>query len=209
MQVEYILDRDIYDESIMTFAKKEYVVDVGAGTPFNKRLKKYQQIFLGHYYSLDIRYHPDLDIIADAQNLPLKSSSIDSIICSDLIHLVSEPKKVVDQIHNVLKKDGIAFFSIPFLVPYHGKPNGNDYYRFTKDSIIYMLKDFRKIKIQPQGGYLEATLNFLTGFKFHYGFWEKCIEYLCKVLEKIILIFTGKKINRLLNPIGFNVFAIK
>lgn len=208
MQIEYVLDRDIYEESIKILAKKECVVDIGAGAPFNKKLKKYQQMFLGRYYSLDVRYHSDLDIIADAQNLPIKPFSIDGIICANLIYLVPEPRKVVNQIYEVLKEDGMAFFSIPFLFPYHGKSNENDYYRFTKDGIIYIFRDFRKIKIQPIGSYLDVTLNFLTGFKFRYGFLTKYIEYLSKILEKITLIFRGK-INRLSNPLGFNVLAIK
>lgn len=209
MQIEYVLDRDIFEESIRALAKQKCVFDVGAGMPFNKRLKRYQQIFLGRYYSLDTHYHPDLDVVADAQNLPLKPSSIDGVICCGLIHLVPEPRKVINQIYEVLREGGMAFFSIPFLFPYHGKPNGNDYYRFTKDSIIYILKDFKKIKIQPEGDYLITALNFLTGFKFRYGLWTKCMEYLSKILGKIVSIFRGKDINPLHNPIGFNVLVIK
>lgn len=47
MQIEYILDKDIFDESIREIAKKKVVLDIsaGAGSPFRKKLSKYKPFF--------------------------------------------------------------------------------------------------------------------------------------------------------------------
>lgn len=50
-------------------------------------------------------------IFADATKLPFKSSSFNKIICSEVIEHVKGDKKVLQEIHRVLKKGGIMVLS--------------------------------------------------------------------------------------------------
>lgn len=50
-------------------------------------------------------------IFADATRLPFKDSSFNKIICSEVIEHIRDDKKVLQEIHRVLKKEGIMVLS--------------------------------------------------------------------------------------------------
>lgn len=207
MQIEYILDRDIFDESIREIAKKKVVINLGSATRFHKQLLEYRFLFKNiHYYVLDIHSHPELDIIADIQNLPLKNNCIEGVICTDVLDFVAQPLKAVEEIHRVLNKEGLAFVSVLFLHPYRASKVRKDFYRFTKDGLEYMFRNFSEMKLQPCGGYTNTLLNFMTGFKLRN-------RYLINILERPLCILVKflcrKTINNLHNPIGFNILLKK
>ena len=206
-KIEYILDRDIYDESMREIANRKIVIDLGSATPFSKRLSKYKLLFkTTHYYALDIQLHPDLDIVADIQDLPLRDNCLKGVICSGVLHLVAEPQKAVEEIYRILNKGGLVFISIPFLYPYHASMTQKDFYRFTKDGLEYMFRNFDKIKLQPFGNYINTTLNFIFGFKLRNRFLMNILE---KPLWLLISLWRRRPINNLHNPIGFNILLIK
>lgn len=118
---------------------------------------------------------------------------------------IFEPQKAVEQIHRCLKMGGIAFFRLPFLHPYHGQ-DYFDGYRFTKDGLKYLFKSFSEIKIQPCGDYINVLLNFITGFKLRKQFFIVILE---KPLRILVRFLRKKTINRLHNPMGFNILAKK
>ncbi len=210
MQIEYILDRDIFGDSIREITKNKVVIDLGSATRFHKQLSKYKLLFKDiRYYALDINFHPELDIVADIQNLPLKNNCIEAVLCKDVLEHVLEPFKAVDEIYRILNKGGLAFISVPFLHPYHASEAQKDFYRFTKDGLEYMFRNFSEMKLQPCGGYINTTLNFMFAFKL------KKNRFFLSMLEKplwILVNFLRRKaiiINRLHNPIGFNVLLKK
>ncbi len=206
-EVEYILDRDILDESIKEIAKRKVVLDIGAGSPLCKELSKYKSIFKNtQYYSLDIKFHPQLDLIADVQALPFKDACIDGIICKDVLYLVAEPKNAVNELLKILNKGGLVFISAPFLYPYHGKNGQRDFWRFSKDGLEYMFSNFSKIKLQPCGSYINTALSFMIGFKPKNRFLIKILE---KPLCLLINFLRRKTINSLHNPMSFNILLRK
>ena len=54
-------------------------------------------------------------IYADAQYLPFKSNTFDSIICSEVLEHLPNPELCIKDIHRVLKREGFVFFSTPVL----------------------------------------------------------------------------------------------
>lgn len=42
---------------------------------------------------------------------------------------------------------GGAFFYVPFLYPYHGSQGTPDCYRFTRDALYYMFRDFSRLQL--------------------------------------------------------------
>jgi len=50
-------------------------------------------------------------LIADAMSLPFKNDSFDVIICNHIYEHVPEAKRMVDEIHRVMKKEGFCYFS--------------------------------------------------------------------------------------------------
>jgi len=164
--VELVLDRDIFPESIAEITRRSLIVDLGAHEPQQKQLREFRHLFAGsRYYSTDIAPHPGLDFVADAQNIPLLDGSVDAILCHSLLEHVFEPTQVAREMFRVLKSDGVAFVYVPFLYAYHGDPRGAgpvDCYRFSPDAIGYMFRDFATIRVQPVSRAVEASLRLLT-----------------------------------------------
>jgi len=168
-------------------------------------LAKYKDLFSNvKYFCLDICPNPSLSIVGDIQELPLKSESINGVICYSVLEHVFEPQLAVREIYRVLKPCGLGFFYVPFLYPYHGSSERKDCYRFTKDGLFYMFRDFEHIKIHSQYGYLGVTLRFLTGFRQI----SKKIQFIEIFLEKLINLFKRKEFNKMNNNSGF-VFLVK
>lgn len=57
----------------------------------------------------------------DESNLPFKDSYFDFVGCLDVIEHVFDPDHLLDEIHRVLKPDGLAIFSTPNLASWHGR----------------------------------------------------------------------------------------
>lgn len=64
-------------------------------------------------FSLDMNknFHPN--IIADVSNMPIRTGSINSVICSHVIEHTSEINLVLSEIKRILKKGGKAIFFLP------------------------------------------------------------------------------------------------
>ncbi len=149
------------DECYREIAKRKVVLDIGSGPPFHKIAQKYKPLFLGRYYALDYLTEVKPHIVGDIHSLPFKDESIDGIICNAVLEHIPEPQKAVREMHRVLQKGGEAFVYVPFLHPYHGSKGYGDYYRFTKDAIEYMFRDFSQVKMARVRHYLGVINLFL------------------------------------------------
>jgi len=144
-------------EDIQKYAKyaKGTLLDIGAGLapyqPFFKNIKK--------YIKMDNFNYPGAkpDIIGDALNIPLKKGSIDSIFSSQVLEHVTNPKKMVNEIHRVLKKGGVCILTTHMAQVLHGEPH--DYFRFTEHGLRELFKKFNYIEIKQNGGALLAIFQ--------------------------------------------------
>jgi SAM-dependent methyltransferase len=168
---------------------KGILIDLGAGVaPYEPYFKPY----VDKYLKIDRFDYKDGDpnIIADASNLPLKNNSVDTILCTQVLEHVPEPKKIVDESFRVLKKGGIAIFTVPMASPIHGQPH--DYFRFTKIALEKVIfKDFSKIEIEENGGALLSITQFIV-----WGIDEKLPNFIAKPLI-IPINFIAKKLDRI------------
>ena len=146
------------------------------------------------YCSLDYAVEHEPDIVGDIQGLPFKDESVDAIICKAVLEHVPEPQEAVKEMYRVLKKKGKIFAYVPFLFPYHGGELSGDYFRFTKDGVKYMFRDFGQIEAVPVRGYF-GTINLFIPHTSK-TFW------LTRFLDKL-----GSVSNTMTS--GYNIFAIK
>ena len=114
------------------------------------------------YVNLDNDTHPD--IITDVATLPVKSGSMDVVICTEVLEHLENPSSCAQEIHRILKAGGTGFFSVPFMYPVHADPY--DYQRFTADGLRKLLSPFQSIDIYPMGGYL-GILGMFIGIGIH------------------------------------------
>lgn len=94
-------------------------VNLGAGSQ-----RKYPDVLHVDYFAF-----PDVDIVADLNQLPFKNQSVDAVVCTSVLEHVADQKKVLDEICRVLKPGGACYLTTPFMYPYHSSPH--DYARWT------------------------------------------------------------------------------
>lgn len=130
--------------------KNSKVLDLGAGRLFYRDIiKQYSK----NYKSIDFtKTHNDLDHIGTASNTNLKSNEFDVIFCSQVLEHVPDPNESFEEINRILKKDGIAIISVPFLMYLHNEPY--DFFRYTKHALRKFSKEnnFKIIELKEVGG---------------------------------------------------------
>jgi len=122
------------------------ILDIGSGT---------QALNCGNssrIVRLDIKKTENVDIVADAHNLPLSDSSFDAIICKEVLEHLRHPHKAVDEMLRVLKPGGKCVASTCFYWPIHAAPI--DYFRFTRFGLEKLFEKWSEVKIVPKNGVL-------------------------------------------------------
>lgn len=189
------------------FTDKKSIIDIGGGLRISKiKGDSYSSLnswILPYMERAEYRildpvpdYNPD--IIGDIHNLPFSDNSQEAIICISVLEHVENPIKATEELFRVLKPGGYCYISIPFLHCYHAKKGYyNDYWRFTKDAVILLFRNFSLMEIQETRGALESWFMITPLGR---------IKLLLRFAELLDLIFKKSKSNQIS---GFNVFLIK
>lgn len=109
------------------------VLDIGCGTRPYQRFLPRNSRYLGMDYSTARRP----DVAGSVLNLPIRTSSMDAVICNQVIEHVPEPAVALREISRVLRTGGLLYLTAPQAWGLHYEPD--DYYRFTKYGIRHML----------------------------------------------------------------------
>ena len=147
-----ILDEDL--ENAKNYMKG-LVLDVGGGRKrgFFERPKELEWLVL------DINKIFSPNIVADVQDLPIKSSEIDVLKCTELLEHVENPERVLKESHRVLKTNGILILSVPFNFGIHGDPH--DFQRFTDHKLKKLLENNFRIMILKKQGLYFTVLSYM------------------------------------------------
>ena len=162
---------DFRDKILEDINIDESILDIG-----KCMREKFFQIKSNNVQTLDVNEYENYpDIIFDLCG-KLDSSLInkyDKIICLAILEHVYNPFKAVENLEQMLTENGKIFGYVPFLYHYHAPKNlkFQDYFRFSKDALIYLFKDFSEITLFPVRGRLSTPLNILFA-----GRWKKYIE---------------------------------
>lgn len=179
-----------FDQKIkQIFSEKKYIVDIGGGLRIdphkNNRKKEHAWLdaFLPHvqYVVLDKVPDHNPDIVGDVHHLPFPDNSVEAILLISLLEHVEEPHRAVQEAYRVLKPGGYCFIEVPFLLYYHPMPGYyKDYFRFTRDGLEYLIRDFKEVEIETGRGALATVMNLLPFFTKRTGFFD----FLDKVFKK-------------------------
>jgi SAM-dependent methyltransferase len=141
--------------SDLTQAINEYaegvLLDIGCGN------KPYEPLFFGKiskYIGCDVVQSNlnKVDVVCEATDLKFENTQFNTVFSTQVMEHVEDPQKMIKESYRVLKKEGIAIFSIPFCWELHEEPY--DFYRYTKYGLKAMFEreGFQVIKIKPNGG---------------------------------------------------------
>lgn len=109
--------------------KKNYVlVDLGcADGPYKNMFKHYNE-----YIGVDVFQHSNVTLVANMWDTKIPSGSVDFLLATEVLEHSEKYKETIQEIKRILKPEGKAFLSIPFLYPMHG---GDDRWRFTQNGL--------------------------------------------------------------------------
>jgi SAM-dependent methyltransferase len=125
------------------------VLVVGGGTIGNGVEALYADPRL-RLIAFDVYDSPVTQFIADAHQIPLADASVDAVVVQAVLEHVLEPRRVVEEIHRVLRDDGIVYAETPFLQQVHAGPY--DFNRYTSSGHRYLFRSFDEIAAGPVAG---------------------------------------------------------
>mgnify|MGYP001208875081 CR=1 FL=1 len=162
--------KDFRDRILEEINHSDQVLDIGMA--MRDKHNKIKSEFLETLDVNDFGDYPDIicDICSDINGLEKK---YDKIICLSILEHVYDPTKAVVNLRKMLKDKGIIYGYVPYLYYYHA-PNNlkfQDYYRFSKDALAYLFKDFKNVELFPIRGRISTPLNILFA-----GRWKRYAE---------------------------------
>jgi SAM-dependent methyltransferase len=122
------------------------VLDIGG------RIQPYRPLIAGgqaRYVAVDLQPTPLVNVVANAEHLPLASQSFDLVLCTQMLEYAPEPRQVILEIHRVLKPSGFLLLSVPSAFP---RDADEDRWRFLPAGIRQLLSPFPEVEVLPEGG---------------------------------------------------------
>ena len=87
-----------------------------------------------------------IDICMNNEN-KIPNETFDIVVCTEVLEHTLNPFAAVNEIHRILKNNGLLLMTTPFNFRIHGPLP--DCWRFTEHGIKALLTDFEIVKIQP------------------------------------------------------------
>ena len=162
--------KDFRDQILSDIKSHDEVLDIG------KAMRdKHKKIVCKNLETLDVNDfgdYPDIicDICSDVTGL---ENRYDKIICIAILEHVYDPFKAVENLKKLLKENGIIYGMVPYLYHYHAPKDlkFQDYFRFSKDALAYLFRDFNDVELYPIRGRISSSFNMMFA-----GRWKNYME---------------------------------
>jgi SAM-dependent methyltransferase len=167
---------------------KGLVLDIGCSDQKFRNYLNCDCNYIGlDYYDTVVRFYQTRpQIFGDAQALPIRNDSIDTIVLTDVLEHLPKPTQALDEVVRALRPGGKILISVPFLYPLHNVPY--DFQRWTTYGLGQMVKSLNvKIVEHKHSGQPVETAVALTNI----------------ALSKLALDMLTRR-----NPIGFIVLVL-
>ncbi len=120
--------------------------------------------------NVDITSYETVHVTAPLEALPFEDESIDAFVCDNVLEHVSDPVRVREEMHRILKVGGVGYISTPFLYPFHSSPS--DHFRWTDEGLKKLFSGFLILEIGTRSGIFSALnvwLCYLIPSVFSFG----------------------------------------
>jgi SAM-dependent methyltransferase len=133
------------------------VLDVGG------RIQTYRElVVLPHqYWSIDLCPTVLVSAVANAERLPFADNSFDLVLCTQMIQYAVDPAIVAQEIHRVLRPNGVLLLSAPSIFP---RDSQHDRWRFWPAALKDLLGGFSDVEIVPECGSAAGFLRTMAVF---------------------------------------------
>jgi SAM-dependent methyltransferase len=127
-------------------------LDIGAGiAPYRRHISSYFSV--SHYIALDFTPSDAIDVVAEADALPIRDSSVDLVVCFEVLQSVAPYGTALDEMVRVLRPGGHVIVSFPFM---YGECDVVDLRRWTIAGMTKELerRGFAVLSYKRRGGLL-------------------------------------------------------
>ena len=124
------------------FTKETRVLEIGSWTaPGQDAIVCRRTIapLVKEYVGLDMRAGPDVDVVANAKDMPFPDNDFDVIISTDCYEHIDWPREVTHEAFRVCKPGGLFYLTTVFDFEIHDYPS--DFWRFTPEAIRLLIED--------------------------------------------------------------------
>lgn len=130
---------------------------LGAGyEPYRELLKNTNSVYLSDVES----FHSGIDGAIDAHSIEFPDSHFHSVVAVEVFEHLKDPSKAASEVYRVLKVNGVALISVPFMFRIHGDPY--DYNRFTRQGLEVLFSQFKSVKIVPFGSRIHVISDIIS-----------------------------------------------
>lgn len=163
--------------------------------PYKKYILEKSNVveYIGLDIEMAIEYNKEIrpDVKWDGIKMPFNENEFDTLLMIEVLEHVPDPTITLKESHRVLKENGVLFFTVPFLWPFHEIPN--DHYRYTPFSLkrIFEISGFDHTEIYATGGWHASLAQML-------GLWVRRSN-ISKTKKEILSIFLKPIINYLIH----------
>jgi SAM-dependent methyltransferase len=140
---------DKFTKILIGQLSKPKVLVVG-GSIVGKGLESFLNLSSIEMVESDVSFGPRTRLICDAHDIPFMNDSFDGLIIQAVLEHVVDPYRCVEEIHRVLKKQGLVYAEIPFMQQVHG--GRYDFTRFTHLGHRRLFRKFEEIDSGVTGG---------------------------------------------------------
>lgn len=116
--------------------------------------------------NLDLVPGPTVHVCASAEYLPFPDEAFNLVLSQEVLEHVRDPFQAMREMKRVLKKGGILYCQVPFVIGYH--PGPTDFWRFTKEGIATLIEQAGltckevKIAVGSGTGLYRITVEFIA-----------------------------------------------
>jgi SAM-dependent methyltransferase len=114
------------------------------------------------YTSLDMVRTDIVDIVCDAEDMPIEDGQYDLVLCTQVLEHCTHPDRIVNECYRVLKKGGTFIVTVPSIYPVHGYPADN--WRFMPDGLRHLLRAFSEVEILGELDFAESFASVLCHY---------------------------------------------
>ena len=138
------------------------LLDFGCGTkPYEKILTKVDS-YIGVDYKIEGREESQkkVDVFYDGKKIPFNDATFDSLLSTEVLEHVFNIDELLKEFNRVLKINGKAIITTPFMWEEHEMPY--DFARYTTPALEYLYKKngFEIIKNYKTGNQIEVIFQF-------------------------------------------------
>ncbi len=149
-----------YEENLKTFARGR-LLDLGCGkVPLYGSYKENVSENTCVDWGNTLHRNEHLDYECDlSKSLPFKNGEYDTVILSDVLEHIPEPRLLLNEISRVLSSEGVLLLNVPFFYWLHEEPH--DFHRYTEFALRNMAQSsgLDVISLFPTGGVPEILTD--------------------------------------------------